>query len=159
MAHDYPSIAVVVPASEAPDDLQSIEQALDLMEGVGRRSEEALSIHSSRHGWLAAAVIELVEKFGIRHLEFMYCEPWNSPENCCAFLFKGEEIERILVDVSTILTYAETYPEEFAVQVGDGLYDEGVGAAYLVEYLTWFRGVAREALETSGVVLYVQWNQ
>lgn len=175
MVCTYPSLTVQLPPEVVPERLVSVDQACDLL-SIGTEAGESL-YGASRHGWLAWAVRRLAEQYAVEDLDFLYCEPWQTSEECCAFLLQRREIDRVILAISFVLARAESHPTEFAglleggYDAGDILeclhgaeaslspvMDDGDAANYLFAYLKSFQSFCDNAREKGHAVLYAQWN-
>ena len=175
MASLYPSISALLPPESTPESVPSVDQACELL-GIGPTTGGLLQ-GSSRHGWLAWAVRTIATRLVIPDLEFLYCEPWASPQGCYVALFKGPEIDRVMDSISRVLARAESHPGEFAELLQDGSdaeailddvrnqeaslhpsIDDSCTSGYFFRYLKSFRWFCENAKAKNHAVLYTQWD-
>jgi len=163
MASTYPALAVLLPADQVPPALASIDQAYELLD-VGSKSGPGITTHS-RHGEFGGFMRELCEGMGLRGLEFLYCKPWETPEGCCAFLFRGDDLPRLEEALDLALDWARTHPAEFGGQdavrralAAAPSFHPSLDDGQFIDYLLSLRAFARRAHAEGLGLLYAQWD-
>ena len=168
-------LTVVVTPELMPDVLESVDDALELTKAGYDRSEYLFAM--SKGGWMLGAVQRLSSILSVGGLEFIGWDPAPVAEGeWRAFLFKGDDIERIRASVRALLERVESRPGDVAEaidltsasEVVDALRqavpsvnpraDDGYGAEYVFAYLKSLESTCSTALAAGCGLVHLQSN-